>query len=48
MALRTAKRAVLGRTEYALAPLTDWTSEMASYWEARFDDLENLLTRMDQ
>lgn len=32
----------------ALAPLADWTSEMASYWEARFDDLENLLTRMDQ
>nr|WP_295892105.1 metalloregulator ArsR/SmtB family transcription factor [uncultured Devosia sp.] len=32
----------------ALTPLADWTSEMASYWEARFDDLENLLTRMDQ
>ena len=32
----------------ALTPLTDWTSEMSSYWEARFDDLENLLTRMDQ
>jgi DNA-binding transcriptional ArsR family regulator len=32
----------------ALAPLVDWTSEMASFWESRFDDLENLLTRMDQ
>src|ERR1700755_2621321 len=32
----------------ALAPLVDWTSEMASYWEHRFDDLENLLKRMDQ
>ena len=32
----------------ALAPLVDWTSEMASFWEGRFDDLENLLTRMDQ
>lgn len=32
----------------ALAPLTDWTSEMASYWEGRFDALENLLGRMDQ
>lgn len=32
----------------ALAPLVDWTSEMTSFWEGRFDDLENLLTRMDQ
>lgn len=32
----------------ALAPLVDWTSEMAGYWESRFDDLENLLKRMDQ
>ncbi|KQX38685.1 ArsR family transcriptional regulator [Devosia sp. Root436] len=32
----------------ALAPLVDWTSEMAGFWEGRFDDLENLLTRMDQ
>ena len=32
----------------ALSPLTDWTSQMAGYWEGRFDDLENLLKRMDQ
>jgi len=32
----------------ALAPLVDWTSEMAGFWESRFDDLENLLKRMDQ
>ena len=32
----------------ALAPLMDWTSEMTSFWEGRFDDLENLLNRMDQ
>lgn len=32
----------------ALAPLTDWTSEMAGFWESRFDDLESLLGRMDQ
>ena len=32
----------------ALAPLVDWTQEMTSFWEGRFDDLENLLTRMDQ
>jgi DNA-binding transcriptional ArsR family regulator len=32
----------------ALAPLVDWTSRMAGLWEARFDDLEDLLKRMDQ
>lgn len=32
----------------ALAPLIDWTSQMTGFWESRFDDLENLLKRMDQ
>lgn len=32
----------------ALAPLIDWTSQMTGYWESRFDDLEDLLKRMDQ
>ena len=32
----------------ALAPLVDWTGEMTGFWESRFDDLENLLKRMDQ
>ena len=32
----------------ALVPLLDWTSEMAGYWEKKFDDLEDLLNRMDQ
>jgi DNA-binding transcriptional ArsR family regulator len=32
----------------ALTPLMDWTKEMAGFWEARFDDLEDLLKRMDQ
>ena len=32
----------------ALAPLLDWTREMAGFWESRFDDLERLLKRMDQ
>lgn len=32
----------------ALAPLVDWTREMAGFWESRFDDLEDLLRRMDQ
>src|ERR1700748_1523569 len=32
----------------ALAPLLDWTSRMAGCWQSRFDDLEDLLKRMDQ
>jgi DNA-binding transcriptional ArsR family regulator len=32
----------------ALAPLIDWTSQMTGFWEKRFDDLEDLLKRMDQ
>jgi len=32
----------------ALAPLIDWTSQMATFWQSRFDRLEDLLKRMDQ
>jgi len=32
----------------ALAPLVDWTSRMAGFWQTRFDQLEDLLKRMDQ
>jgi DNA-binding transcriptional ArsR family regulator len=32
----------------ALAPLVDWTSRMAGFWQSRFGDLEDLLKRMDQ
>lgn len=32
----------------ALAPLVDWTSRMAGFWEHKFDELEDLLKRMDQ
>jgi DNA-binding transcriptional ArsR family regulator len=32
----------------ALAPLLDWTSQMTGFWQNRFDDLEDLLKRMDQ
>ena len=32
----------------ALAPLVDWTRHMAGFWQSRFDDLEDLLKRMDQ
>jgi DNA-binding transcriptional ArsR family regulator len=41
---QTHYRAEIG----ALAPLIDWTNEMAGFWESRFDDLEDLLRRMDQ
>lgn len=32
----------------ALTPLVDWTRQMTGFWQCRFDDLENLLQRMDQ
>lgn len=32
----------------ALAPLVDWTNRMNGFWNSRFDDLEDLLKRMDQ
>lgn len=32
----------------ALAPLIDWTGQMAGFWQNRFDQLEDLLKRMDQ
>jgi DNA-binding transcriptional ArsR family regulator len=32
----------------ALSPLLDWTKRQAGFWEARIDDLEDLLGRMDQ
>jgi len=31
-----------------LGPLIEWTSQMAGFWQSRFDDLEDLLKRMDQ
>src|SRR5258705_12311634 len=31
----------------ALAPLMDWTREMAGFWQSRFDQLEDLIKRMD-
>ena len=32
----------------ALMPLVGWAKDMAGFWEARFDDLGDLLKRMDQ
>jgi Predicted transcriptional regulators len=32
----------------ALAPLVGWTREMAGFWQGRFDNLGDLLDRMDQ
>lgn len=31
-----------------LGPLRDWTAQMSSFWQARFDALDDLLGRMDQ
>lgn len=46
---RPAGRQSHYRAEHrALAPLTDWTNRMTSFWEARFDGLEDLLQRMDK
>jgi len=28
--------------------LIDWTSQMAGFWQGRFDHLEDLLKRMDR
>ena len=41
---QTHYRAQLG----ALAALIDWTSQMAGLWQSQFDQLEDLLKRMDQ
>ena len=35
-------------TPEGLAPLNDWTHEMAAMWGASMNRLENLLNRMDQ
>jgi len=32
----------------ALVPLTEWANKMSTFWEGRFDALEDLLKRMDQ
>ncbi len=32
----------------ALTPLLDWTSQMSRFWDRKFDDLDDLLKRMDQ
>lgn len=32
----------------SLAPLIDWMSLYAGFWQSRFDQLEDLLGRMDQ
>ena len=32
----------------ALTPLAEWMARYAEFWRERFDDLEDLLKRMDQ
>jgi DNA-binding transcriptional ArsR family regulator len=49
VAERPEGRNVFYRAEpNGLLPLIDWTSQMAGFWQNRFDDLEDLLKRMDQ
>lgn len=31
----------------ALGPLAHWTARMTAFWESRFDELDDLLKRMD-
>jgi len=32
----------------ALAPMVDWLDQYGAFWRERFDQLENLLNRMDK
>jgi DNA-binding transcriptional ArsR family regulator len=32
----------------ALAPLADWISHYSAFWQSKFDQLENVLERMDE
>jgi DNA-binding transcriptional ArsR family regulator len=45
---RAGRQTHYGARPGALAPLVDWTGRMTGFWESRFDDLEDLLKRMDQ
>ena len=44
---REGRTTVYSANLRALEPLADWTRELTEFWEARFDDLEYLLDRMD-
>jgi DNA-binding transcriptional ArsR family regulator len=44
----TGRQTHYGAQPGALTPLINWTSQMASFWQTRFDALEDLLKRMDQ
>ena len=45
---RPTGRSVVYRAQpEALAPLVDWTQEMADFWKGRLDDLGHVLKRMD-
>ena len=49
VAERPEGRNVFYRAEpNGLVPLIDWTSQMSGFWQSRFDQLEDLLKRMDQ
>jgi len=42
------RRTICSAEAAALAPLVDWAERMTGFWNARLDDLESLLNRMDQ
>jgi DNA-binding transcriptional ArsR family regulator len=42
------RRTIYSAQADALSPLADWTRQMTTYWNARLNDLESLLNRMDQ
>jgi DNA-binding transcriptional ArsR family regulator len=45
---RAGRQTHYGAELAALAPLIGWARALTEFWEARFDDLEDLLKRMDQ
>ena len=45
---REGRQTHYGAQLSALAPLIDWTRQMTGFWQSRFDQLEDLLKRMDQ
>jgi DNA-binding transcriptional ArsR family regulator len=45
---RDGRQTHYGAQVGALSPLVDWTRQMAGFWQTRFDQLEDLLKRMDQ
>ena len=45
---RRDARPITARNRKLLAPLIDWMTVYGAFWRERFDQLENLLKRMDK